>query len=208
MDVGLIFDLDGTLLDSTFIIGQVMNETRLSLGYPHLEFDVYDQLIGLPPIELVSDLSLDSQEKESIINIFRRNLPNALNEGVPTFVDTIETLKILESRGFEFGIATSKPTNLAVQFVSNSELAQFDFTIQGTDDGIYKPDPKVIKDCVSKMNCQKYVMIGDRTEDIVAGVSAGIMSCGIAQTSHSYFQLKQAGAYVVVDKISRLIKYL
>ena len=58
------------------------------------------------------------------------------------------------------------------------------------------------------MNCQKYVMIGDRTEDIVAGVSAGIMSCGIAQTSHSYFQLKQAGAYVVVDKISRLIKYL
>ena len=51
-------------------------------------------------------------------------------------------------------------------------------------------------------------MIGDRTEDIVAGVSAGIMSCGIAQTSHSYFQLKQAGAYVVVDKISRLIKYL
>ena len=208
MVVGLIFDLDGTLLDSTFIIGQVMNETRLSLGYPDLEFDVYNQLVGLPPIELVSDLSLDSQEKESIINIFRRDLPNALNEGVPTFVDTMETLKILESRGFKFGIATSKPTELALRFVSNSELAQFDFTIQGTDDGIYKPDPKVIKDCVSKMICQKYVMIGDRTEDIVAGVSAGIMSCGIAQTSHNYFQLKQAGAYVVVDKISGLLEYL
>jgi beta-phosphoglucomutase-like phosphatase (HAD superfamily) len=49
MDVGLIFDLDGTLLDSTFIIGRVMNEIHLSLGYPHLEFDVYNQLIGLPP---------------------------------------------------------------------------------------------------------------------------------------------------------------
>jgi beta-phosphoglucomutase-like phosphatase (HAD superfamily) len=94
MDVGLIFDLDGTLLDSTFIIGQVMNETRLSLGYPHLEFDVYNQLIGLPPIELVSDLSVNSQEKESIIKIFRRNLPNVFNEGVQTFVYTVYTLKL------------------------------------------------------------------------------------------------------------------
>lgn len=50
MEVGLTFDLDGTLLDFTFVIGQVMTETRLSLGYIHLDYDIYNQIVSLPDL--------------------------------------------------------------------------------------------------------------------------------------------------------------
>jgi phosphoglycolate phosphatase-like HAD superfamily hydrolase len=207
MDVGLIFDLDGTLLDSSLTIGQAMNKTRLDCGFSTLGPDAYTRLVGLPAIELLSDLNIQPHEKVAIIGMFRQNLIETLQYGVPVFEDTVKTLNTLKNLGYDFGVATSKPTELAQRFIKNSELAQFDFTVQGTDDNIFKPNPKVILDCINKMSNQEYVMIGDRVEDVVAGISAGILSLGISQTSHSYFQLKHAGAYAVVDRISKIIKY-
>jgi len=208
MDVGLIFDLDGTLLDSSLTIGQAMNRTRLDCGFSILDSDAYTRLVGLPAIELLSDLNIQSHEKVAIIGMFRQNLIETLEDGVPVFEDTVKTLKTLKSFGYDFGIATSKPTELAQRFIESSELAQFDFTVQGTDDNIFKPNPKVILNCLNKMSNQDYVMIGDRVEDVFAGNSAGILSLGISQTSHSQFQLKHAGAYAVVDRISQIINFL
>ena len=200
----LIFDLDGTLVDSSLQIFYCINEAMKVLLYPELDYETFLEKFGLPIEVILDDLNLETHQLDSLVNRFRQFLAlevqrnNIIYSGVEAF--------LLRARdfGFKTAIATSKPTNMAELVVNNSLLSNYiDFT-QGTDDFPAKPEPDVIIKCLDYFKTRYGLMFGDRIEDVLAANLAHIPCIGVAQGHHSAAQLRQVGAIKVYDNFLEL----
>ncbi len=190
----LIFDLDGTLVDSAGQILKALNRACDESALEHLPKHVLMGSLGLPIKSIISYLGLSTEAEEKLIQIFRSELrvliedSNSLFDGVEAFLRDVKKL------GYLMAIATSKPTYLAELVVANSPLAKYiDFT-QGTDGFAAKPAPDVILKCLSHFEANCAIMFGDRVEDMASAQSAGISSIGIAQSFHTVDELTAGGA--------------
>ena len=203
-----IFDLDGTLVDSLKQIESALDIARINFGYVATPEGQAFKRLGLPIGELLSDLDLSYNVQEEIIIYFRNELAKQISISNQLFVGTKELLIILSIRGIKIAIATSKPTYLAKMVIENSEVSDLVNFVQGTDNFPAKPDPEVIKRCISVLKCNNPIMIGDRIEDIEAASSAGISSVGIAQSAHSEELLTKAGAICTFKNIDLLYRFV
>ncbi len=200
--VAFIFDLDGTLFDSAKQILTCANTVRGNLGAGWLSEEQALKAIGLPAVELFADMKLGDAELTEAIGGFRHLLHEEIRRENKLYPGSLELLKELTTCGFLVGIATSKPQFLADAVVSNSPIASLVHHVQGTDGFLPKPSPDVIVRCCKALGSSAAVMIGDRTEDVRAGVSAGVMTIGVSQTCHDEHDLEMAGADCVVEKIA------
>lgn len=199
-----IFDLDGTLFDSAAQISSAVNSTRRALGYPPLSFHAARTLIGLPAEELFRDLDLERGALEDAVIAFRIALANSVTQGNQLFPRSVDLLIELRKRGAFIGAATSKPQELAELVIAHSELNGLFDHIQGTGRMRPKPNPDTIVACLKRANLGYGVMVGDRTEDILAGNRAGVMTVGVTQSTHTPKMLIAAGAHQVFQSLEDL----
>jgi phosphoglycolate phosphatase len=191
----LLFDLDGTLLDTAKQIETCMNQIRIDFGYGALMPAEYVRLIGQPVDQLLLDLNLSFDDSEQLIYHFRRYLRTEITRnGVECFDGVVEIFHLLESLGVSAAVATTKPTELARHTVNHSNLRHFKIHIQGTDNFLPKPNPIVINKILAELNPMYALMVGDRIEDIEAASRAGINSIGIAAGAHKKEALLSSGA--------------
>jgi len=191
----LIFDLDGTLLDTAKQIEICMNQIRTDFGYGALMPADYVRLIGQPIDQLLSDLNLSIDEKDQLIIQFRQYLHSEITRyGVGCFDGVMDIFFLLESLDVSTAVATTKPSELAKHTVSHSKLKHFNIHIQGTDNFLPKPSPIVINKILDELNPMYALMVGDRIEDIEAASRAGINSIGVAAGAHNEEILLSAGA--------------
>lgn len=199
-----IFDLDGTLVDSLKQIESALDIARINFGYGATPRGQTFKKLGLPIRDLLSDLDLPPKIQEEIIVYFRNQLAKQISISNQLFIGAKELLLILRGRGINIAIATSKPTYLAKMVIENSEVSDLVNFVQGTDNFPAKPDPEVIKRCISVLKCSNPIMIGDRIEDVEAATAAGISSVGIAASAHSEDLLNKAGAICTFKSIDLL----
>jgi phosphoglycolate phosphatase len=204
----VIFDLDGTLIDSHKQIESAMNFARVALGYSSSPAGQVFEKLGLPVYELFNDLKLDPVHQEQLIHRFRKRLHEEIIIQNNCFLDVVPLLKLLRNLDIKTAIATSKSTSMARVVVKNSSLFERIDFIQGTNGFLPKPNPEVILRCLDEFPGMKAVMIGDRQEDILAATSAGIPSVGIAQSAHSESSLRLVGASLTFESISEFYKWL
>jgi phosphoglycolate phosphatase-like HAD superfamily hydrolase len=113
-------------------------------------------------------------------------------------------LSTIQQSGHVSGVATSKPQYLAEAVVANSSIRDYVSEIHGSGPARPKPHPDVVLNCFRALGVAKAFMIGDRVEDIFAGMAAGIKTIGIAQTVFSKDDLLSAGADYVYNSLSEL----
>jgi len=190
----MIFDLDGTLVDSVGQIEISLEKARVKLGHPSTPTGLVQQQLGLPVEYLFSDLRLEPSDLQNLVQSFRENLlieikkENLIFEGVLSFLQKIKFLNI------PIGVATTKPTYLAKEVIANSDLKDMVNFVQGTDEFSPKPDPEVLRRCMQGLGAKSAVMFGDRIEDIQAAKLLGLPSIGIAHSAHSVDSLLAKGA--------------
>lgn len=190
----VIFDLDGTLVNSLEQISRSMNQARSYFGYGQLSFEKYREILGQPVQEMISDLDLDIDLENKLVLEFRRILTSDIEIQNTLFPGVQEVLERITTDGFKLAIATTKPSHLAKLVVENSALSRFSFHVQGTDGFLPKPSPIVILECLRFFDVCEAVMIGDRVEDVLAAKAAGISSIGLGASGHSTEELRDAGA--------------
>lgn len=193
-----IFDLDGTLVDSTKQIGDSINFARHHFGYQELPMAAINELVGLPINHFLKDIGL-SQVEEEIILKFREILRIEILRGNQVFPGVKEFLIKLRNLEYRLGIATSKPTYLAEMVIKHSSLNHLFDVIQGTENFPPKPDPTCIQKAMAILKTKDAIMVGDRTEDIQAANAAGISSIDIAHSFHNKQALEEAGALHAFD---------
>jgi HAD superfamily hydrolase (TIGR01549 family) len=190
----MLFDLDGTLVDSKKQIQVSLDKTRVTVGHPATPVDLVQEQLGLPVESLFFDLRLGPLELDELVQIFRKNLLLEIKKGNRIFDGVLPFIQKSKNLGISIGVATTKPTYLAKEVIDNSELAKLIDFIQGTDGFSPKPDPEVLRRCMQGLGIENAVMFGDRIEDIQAAKTLGIPSIGIAQSAHSIQDLLGEGA--------------
>lgn len=204
----IIFDLDGTLIDSHNQIESAMNEARIELGYGVSPSGQIFQKLGQPVNDLFFDLQLSPTLQEQLVFTFRNHLNKEIEQNSPCFPSVIDLIKLFRSNKTKLAIATSKQTLMAKSVVRNSLLSGQIDHVQGTDGFAPKPSPEVIQMCLNKFPESKAIMIGDRTEDMFAAKNAGIPSIGISQSAHSASELERAGASFTFQTIADFYQWV
>jgi HAD superfamily hydrolase (TIGR01549 family) len=203
----VVFDLDGTLLNTISQIEVALSQTFKRNGLLPPSSEKIMMTIGLPLPVMLQEFSVPNSLNSLIVSEFRTVLSDLIELGTPYYPGVPEVLNYLTENGYLIGVATNKPTDLAIKTLRCSELNRYTFHVQGTDGFAPKPNPLILEKLQEQVETSEVaIMIGDRCEDIETGVNFDIPTIGISQTAHSLRELKDAGANLVFQNFEDLFK--
>jgi phosphoglycolate phosphatase len=179
----LIFDLDGTLIDTAPDLVETLNLIFAREGLPPLPYETARNLVGggakamiMRGIEAAGRI-LPSTKLEQLFADFIAYYSEHLADRSRPFPGLTDALDILAARGSRFAVCTNKLERLSVLLLSQLGLADRFAAICGQDTfDIQKPDPEILRRTVAAAGgmLQHAVMIGDSITDIRTARSAGI----------------------------------
>lgn len=210
----VIFDCDGTLIDSQHAIVDCMSHAFGSLG---LTAPARAEVLGIVGLSLPEALmALAPQESE----VVRRQLVDAYRSGFvgvrerlghtePVYDGVAAVVAILAARDDTLlGIATGKSKRGVARLLDQEGWHGAFVTIQTADDHPSKPHPSMIRQAMAETGALPHetVMIGDTTFDMQMALSAGVGALGVSWGYHAGDRLRQAGAHAVVNEGAQLVE--
>jgi phosphoglycolate phosphatase len=179
----LVFDLDGTLVDSYPAITASLNHARNRFGLPGLEAEFVRRRVGRGLESLIEEL-VGPDRVTAGVELFRERYAEVFEAGTTLLPEVAETVDELARRGYRMAVASNKPARFGRPILRSVGLeARFD-PIQGPDlAGATKPDPAMIQACLAGLETtpNDSVYIGDMALDVESGRRAGLpvwLVCG------------------------------
>jgi len=208
----LVFDWDGTLMDSIGSIVACTRATLADLGLPSLPDQRIRDTIGLGLRETMDVLCPGGGDEmySRILECYRkhwlaayRDLP-VLFEGVP------EMLEALAEDGFLLAVATGKSRRGLEHVLVETGLAQAFHATRTVDEAFSKPHPQMLLDILDELGvpARSAMMIGDTTYDLEMARSAGTASIGVCTGSHCREELEQYGPLACLEGVVELREWL
>ncbi|WP_010676580.1 pyrophosphatase PpaX [Bacillus timonensis] len=178
----LLFDLDGTLIDTNELILQSFLHT-FKTYFPDRHFTREEILPFNGPTLHESFSSVDPDRAEEMIVEYRKFNHEKHDELVTEFPGVFDTIKTLKEKGYKIGVVTTKLRNTVNMGLKLTKLDQF-FDVVVTLDDVKnpKPDPEPVLLALRLLEStpEETIMIGDNYQDIVAGKNAGTKTAGVA----------------------------
>ncbi|WP_457106114.1 HAD-IA family hydrolase [Methylobacterium sp. P5_C11] len=206
----IVFDVDGTLVDSQHLIvaAQEVAFTENGLPAPGRREALSVVGLSLPQAfrRLVGEDGPVAELSESYKQAYNRLRLDPAHEE-PLFPGMAELLARLHARGdVLIGLATGKSRRGVDRLIAHYGWGDWFVTTQSADDAPSKPDPTMLQQAISEAGCEPgaTVMVGDTTFDIAMGVAAGATAIGVAWGYHPPDALYGAGALTVVPSAAAL----
>jgi phosphoglycolate phosphatase len=180
----ILFDLDGTLIDSKPGILTSIRKTLDAYNIPYTE-EVINQMIGPPFRVSMRDLLgiKDMQLVEDLISYYRKHYQAGDWRDCKVYDGAVEMLRALRENGYTLGLATSKPLQYTTIIMDELDLAKYFHYVGGaTGDATTELKTDVINSVLMKLNVtdlDSVLMIGDRLYDIEGAKKSGVDSMGI-----------------------------
>jgi len=187
----LIFDLDGTLIDSSGDLALAVNHTLKTLNLPTYDLDTIHHWVGNGAEILVKralsgsstiDTTLEKSYWREALKIFLDFYSKNLAIATVTYPNVPTTLKTLKQRGYRLAIVTNKPYPFVEPILEALGLdGIFELILGGDSLEKKKPDPMPLLYICKKLDISpsESVMIGDSKNDILAAKSANMDSIGV-----------------------------
>jgi phosphoglycolate phosphatase len=190
----VIFDLDGTLIDSDPDIRTALNRVLAAEGLAPLSTAEVQSMIGDGAKVLLERAfaARGSQAEPRHLTAFLADYEaNSVVETVP-YAGIVVVLEALTAAGYLLGVCTNKPVVAARNVLARLEMDKYFAAVVGGDSTPFrKPDPQHLAATLAEMGATRAVMIGDHRNDIDAAAGLGIPSIfvtwgyGQAQGSHT-----------------------
>ena len=208
----VIFDCDGTLVDSQHMIIDAMQATFKALGLPAEDDMRIRSTVGLSVLEAIAALRPEDGDKalENAANIFKREFYRLRVEEAPQpdplYSGTREILEHLREAGFLLGVATGNSDRGLARVIAEHELGDFFVTLQTADGHPSKPHPSMIQTAALEVGVEPAacIMVGDTSYDMMMARSAGSLAVGVKWGYHSTDELSQGGAHHLLDAFQEL----
>lgn len=173
----ILFDLDGTLLDTSEGIMHSIRHTLKTLGYDELPDATILKFIG-PPIQnsLMTYMGASSEEAQKGANIFREFYKTkALFEAFP-YDGIMNVLRDLKSDGFRIGVATYKREDYAIKLLNHFGISEYCDVIHGADNENKLTKANIVDLCCKELDVEKkyIVLVGDTEHDARGAMEAGV----------------------------------
>lgn len=177
--LGMVFDLDGTLVDSAPVVAGILNEMRHQLrAKDALSLDCYRTWSSEGGAVLVGNaLEISSEDAEQIVPEFRRRYFELSTPANSIYPGVIELLEALKARNIRLAICSNKPANLCKKVLNELNLdSYFDLVIGGDTLAKKKPDPLPLMHIINAMgiNSSQILYVGDSSIDQNTAKSAEI----------------------------------
>ena len=217
----ILFDLDGTLIDSAPDLTHAVNAMLGEMGLPQYDLDTVHHWVGNGAQMLVKrallgrrdveDERVDTDLFEEALTRFMAHYRTRLCEETYAYEGVPETLERLKARGYTLGIVTNKPYGFVPPILDRLELSSyFTYTIGGDSLPVKKPDPAPLLHLCETLGYtpSHSVMVGDSKNDILAANACGMDSVGV---TYGYNYGEDIGVYrptVVIAHFKALLEYL
>lgn len=178
----LLFDLDGTIIDSSEGISHCLRHALKKLGVDSEGIDIL-KYIGPPIHEIFMDILDDEEKTQKAIAYYREEYAKVGVHQNKLFDGIKETVHLLHEDGYKILLATSKPEINARIILKDFDMDK-DFDVIGgsTLDGRISHKHEVILDVLSRAGIDDKstaLMIGDRKYDLIGAVNTGIDAMGV-----------------------------
>ncbi len=178
----LVFDLDGTLVDSSQDIAAAVNHALELFGLDTITVDEVLKAVGHGVDQLVANV-LPSEylhKKEEMIKMVRGYYSEHLYDYSRLYPDVIQTLTAFKD--VSMAVLTNKPTEYADRVLRHFEIRDYFFSVIGGDDiSLRKPSPFYLVKVMEEVGAPSFetVMIGDMPVDIETGKNAGTLTYAV-----------------------------
>jgi len=216
----ILFDLDGTLIDSAPDLAVAVNHMLEALNRETFSQDIIRYWVGNGAQVLVKralsgqseiDANLDSVLFEKALDIFLTFYAQNLAVTTEPYPNVPATLKSLKEAGYRLAIVTNKPFDFVAPILKGLNLdGLFELHLGGDSLPQKKPDPAPLLHVCEQLNVtvEQCVMVGDSKNDILAANAAKMQSIGV---TYGYNYGEDIGSYnpdVVVDDFADILKFL
>ena len=218
----VMFDLDGTLVDSAPDIAISLNKVLQQLSLPTRDLAQVREWIGNGASRLIKRAltgKVDEEPSEAafkkahalFFDIYEKNI----NVESALYPGAMEGLNLLKESGFLLACVTNKPRRFTPPLLEALNIDQhFDYVMCGDDLSVKKPDPQVLYSVLNQFELKpmQAVMVGDSASDINAARAANITSfCvryGYNQLSSQGKSVDALGADYIIDSVAEIPQYL
>jgi len=178
----VLFDLDGTLLDTTEGVLESAVHAAASLGRDPLPHETMLHFVG-PPIQesFMRYYGMDETKAQEAANLFRNYYKeNALFKAKP-YPGLVETLKALSDNGMVLGVATYKREDYAIQVLQHFGIASYCKSMHGADNFNRLTKADIVEMCIGELGVDRkeVVLVGDTEHDAVGADNAGVDFIGV-----------------------------
>jgi len=204
---GVIFDLDGTLVDSLDDITAALNHVLQARGYALQDRETVEQLVGDGARMLVRRALPAGARDEEVLAAFRaRYAAHALRHTRP-FLGIPELLASLRRRRVPTAVLSNKPHDITLQVVRGSFPDHPFAAVLGQRDGHpTKPDPGAAQEIAAMLGATPIALVGDSPVDIMTAQSSGLVPIGVSWGMRPAALLHEAGAHAVLDQPADLVE--
>jgi len=211
----VIFDLDGTLINSLGDIADAMNAVLKDRGHPTHPRDAYRFLVG-DGLEMLVRRALPEHVVEEtnvpdVVRQMRREYSARWTATTRPFPEIQELLIALRARGIHTAVLSNKPDHATREIVDELFTGNAFEVVRGALDGVpLKPDPISVLGIVSDLghSPQRSVFVGDTAVDMATGTSAGLLTVGVTWGFRDADELVAHGADHIIDRPLQLLRIL
>ncbi|WNL33128.1 HAD family hydrolase [Arcobacter cryaerophilus gv. pseudocryaerophilus] len=209
----VIFDLDGTLLDSIEDIASSMNKVLESLQLQTHKIEDYKHFVG-GGVDILVENALNNQSKEikdEVIKRFKIEYDGKLHSKTLPYDGIYELLDELKKLDINLAVLSNKPHEFTVSYV-NHFFKNYNFKeIHGQKKDVpKKPDPKAALDIVKCLDssCENTYFIGDTKIDMQTAKSANMTAIGVLWGFRDEKELRDFGADFIVSNPLEILKII
>ena len=212
----IIFDCDGTLVDSQHMICAAMQQAYADHRLDCPPRETLLSIVGLSLTESFQRLSdgADGFPVESMVERYKAAffaMRAAQTDMEPLFPGVREIVERLSAReDMVLGIATGKSQRGVRMVLGHHGLLQHFTTIKTADDAPSKPHPGMVNECMREAGVGglQTVVVGDTTYDMEMAHAAGAFAIGVSWGYHPAQELRAARAHAVIDRCTDLSEWL
>jgi phosphoglycolate phosphatase len=205
----VLFDLDGTLVDSYTALTEAVNHARRSEGLDELNAERIRGLVGDGVEKLLQRAFERTEIERHTVDAFESRYDEVCCEGSRVLADVETTLEQLASRGIEMAVCTNKPTFFSKKILDFLGLSRYFRAIVGPDlAGARKPEARHLLVTLESTRCapNETLFVGDMPIDVRAARNSGVDVAVVATGSSTREQLVAAGPDHFLERFSDLVK--
>lgn len=207
----IVFDWDGTLMDSTAFIVDALQAACLDMGLPVPERSEAAHVIGLGLAEAVAYLApeLDAAGGQQLAARYRYHYLAHDDKQTP-FAGVEAMLGGLRDAGFALAIATGKARRGLDRALDQCGLRRYFDATRCADESFSKPHPGMLLELMDEfgLEASRLLMVGDTTHDIQMAQNASAPAVAVSYGAHPREALLATGPLALVDSVPQLMEWL
>lgn len=204
----VLFDLDGTLVDSISLILDSYRYALEQMGIEAQDQEILDT-IGIPLKEACSGFA--GARGEELLKCYIDYQETIHDQRIKEYTGTSSLLKLLSSRGYRLGVVTSKRKVMAKRGIEVVGLDKYVEVLVAFEDTVaHKPDPEPVEKALQALGvtAKESIYVGDSIYDIRSGKNAGVATAGVTWGVSSEEDMLQEGPDVIVCDWGDLLTFL